>query len=130
MFCEGFEPGCLFMREPALRLFALEMNGHLVSELHEEANEILNICDFILHFLEKRGEILVLVVNGGVGQRVDPADQHFLVLLQHGIDDGPEGTFLNNVGGSEDGVGVGVDFLDDGVLEEAVVADANYIYFG
>ena len=73
---------------------------------------------------------MVLVVNGCIGQRVDPVDQHFLMLLQHGVDDGPERVFLNDVGGSENGVGVGVDFLDDGVFEEAVVANTDDIDFG
>ena len=31
------------MREPALGFFTLEVDGHLISELHEEANEILDI---------------------------------------------------------------------------------------
>lgn len=34
------------------------------------------------------------------------------------------------MGGGEEGLGVGVDFLDDGVLEEAVVADTDDINFG
>ena len=70
------------------------------------------------------------MVNGCVGQRVDPADQHFLVLLQHGVDDGPERVLLNDVSGGEDGVGVRVDFLDDGILEETVITDADDIDFG